>query len=175
MIKLYLVLAVLIVNVRCKSAQRLIVSRGEPFTFDCQNEESVYFARRLDHWSEVSEGSDLSLSLNLKFDYLSQKKSLRVNVDAAQPENVGYYGCRKASWSSTEMNRVYQLILAGNIHPSLGGRTSIAFQMLNPSTGRMSAMVQLVPVAVRTMPRTTRAVLSKWPNKREPICTAVPR
>lgn len=121
-IKLFVVFAVLILTVWGKSTQRLTVARGEPFAFDCQNDETVYFARQLDEWSEVQEGSDISLSLNLKFDYTSKKKVFRVTNDAAQPENVGYYGCRKASWTSTAMNSVYQLILAGNTHWSIGGR-----------------------------------------------------
>ena len=54
-------------------------------------------------------------------------------------------------------------------------RTSLAFQMFNPSIGRTSAMVPRVPVCVRNIRSRKRAVLSKSLNKREQIYTVVLR
>jgi hypothetical protein len=104
---------VLRIHVECKSLDDIVVARGDPFSFDCQQDESIFYARRLDDWSEIQEDNDNYLYLNLKFEYLNQEKRVRVYCTSAQSEHVGYYACRKTTWTSTSMNRVYQLILAG--------------------------------------------------------------
>ena len=88
--------------------ERMVVPQGQPFSFDCQDDESVYFGKQLDKWSEL-QNSDL----NLNFRYLTKENTLRVTSEAAQANQVGFYACRKATWTSTSMNIIYQLILAG--------------------------------------------------------------
>ena len=93
--------------------ERMIVPQGQPFRFDCQLDESAYFARRLNEWTELEENNENYRDLNLKFTYLTNEKILRVSVESAEAKHVGYYACRKATWTSTAMNSIYQLILAG--------------------------------------------------------------
>lgn len=88
--------------------ERMVVPQGQPFSFDCQDDESVYFGKQLDKWSEL-QNSDL----NLNFRYLTKENTLRVTSEAAQADQVGFYACRKDTWTSTSMNIIYQLILAG--------------------------------------------------------------
>lgn len=99
--------------VSCKSPERILVHRAESFSFDCASDESVYYAQRLGDWSEITEESENYYYLNLKFQYLTAEKLLRVTCASAQWENSGYYGCRKPNWSSTSMNRIFQLIVSG--------------------------------------------------------------
>ncbi len=103
----------IISNSWCERPQQIIVEIGQSFSFDCKQDESIYFGRRLDEWSEIQENDDKYSYLNLKFNYLNQENILRVKSDSAQSQNTGYYGCRHSTWSSTSMNRIYQLILAG--------------------------------------------------------------
>jgi hypothetical protein len=95
--------------VRCDNIERIIVPQGQSFSFDCQDDESVYFGRQLNHWSEIHQDD-----YNLNFQYLTNEKILRITSDAAQIEHIGFYACRRATWTSTAMASIYQLILAGN-------------------------------------------------------------
>jgi hypothetical protein len=114
MILYALVFNLIILGVWSQDIERLVVPQGHPFTFDCQLDESVYFGRRLDQWTEIVENNEDYVYLNLNFNYLNEKKILRVTSDSAESKHTGFYGCRKASWTSTLMNSIYQLILAGN-------------------------------------------------------------
>ena len=93
--------------------EQITVKFGQPFSFDCKQDESVYFGRRLGQWSDIRENGDQYAYLNLKFDLSNKEKVLRVTTDSAESQHVGYYGCRKATWSTTSMTHVYQLIIAG--------------------------------------------------------------
>ena len=88
---------------------KMFVPQGQPFSFDCQDDESVYFGKTVDDWSELQDGD-----MNLKFQYVSKENLLRVRSEAATPDQIGFYGCRKATWSSTTMNVIHQLISSGN-------------------------------------------------------------
>ena len=114
-----MILPVLIVNlivtgVWTQEIERLVIPRGQPFAFDCQSDESVYFGRRLDQWMEIVENNENYIYLDLNFNYLNEEKILRVTAGSAESKHVGFYACRKATWTSTSMNSIYQLILAGN-------------------------------------------------------------
>jgi hypothetical protein len=97
----------------CQPTEQIVLEIGEPFSFDCKQDESVYFGRRLDELSEIQENDDKYSYLNLKFNYLTNENILRITSNSAQSQNVGYYGCRKPTWETTSMNRIYQLSLAG--------------------------------------------------------------
>ena len=101
-----IVFTLILTGVHGEEIERMVVPQGQPFSFDCQNDESVYFGKQLDKWSELQEND-----LNLNFRYSTNENVLRVTSEAAQPEQVGYYACRKATWTSTSMNTIYQLIL----------------------------------------------------------------
>lgn len=106
-------ISLLIVGYSCQEVERIVVPQGQTFQFDCRLDESAYFGRRLNEWTELEENNENSISLNLKFTYLTNEKILRVSVDSAQAKHVGFYACRKATWTSTAMNSIYQIILAG--------------------------------------------------------------
>ena len=115
MLHLLLIFAV-ITSTSCKSTkvEQIVASAGEAFSFDCQLEESVFFAKQLDNWSEIQENDKIYMSLNLNFNYLTKENILRVTSNSVDPVNLGYYGCRKATWATTDMNRIYKLVIAGN-------------------------------------------------------------
>ncbi len=113
MILYILILNLIISAIWCQDIERVVVPQGQPFAFDCQLDESVYFGRRLDHWTEIIENNENYVYLNLNFNYLKKEKILRITSDAAEPKHTGFYACRKATWTSTSMNSIYQLILAG--------------------------------------------------------------
>jgi hypothetical protein len=98
----------------CAHSERIVVPIGQSFSFDCKEDESVYFGRQLGEWTEIQENDENYLYLNLKFNYLTKENILRVTSNSIQSQNSGYYGCRKATWTSTSMNRMYHLTLAGN-------------------------------------------------------------
>ena len=104
---------ILILPVEMKSMERMTVARGDSFTFDCQIDQSLYFAERLGDWSEILEHDENFLFFNMKFDYLDKEKLLRVKIDSAQNQHQLYFGCRKANWASTSMSQIYQIIVAG--------------------------------------------------------------
>lgn len=95
-------------SVWCDEIERIAVPEDQPFSFDCQSDESVYFASTLNSWSELHDGD-----LGLDFQYLNDKNILRVKSNSAQTKHVGFYGCRKPTWTSTAMNAIFQLTLAG--------------------------------------------------------------
>ena len=97
----------------CQHTEQIPVSLKQSISFDCNQDESIYFSRRLGDWSEVQEDNDLNSNLNLKFNFLSKENILRITINSVQPEHVGYYGCRKPTWTTTSMNRIYHLVLAG--------------------------------------------------------------
>jgi len=103
----------IISGLQCQDIERAVVPQGQPFSFDCQHDESVYFGRRLNEWTEIQENDENYLYLNLNFNYLTKENILRVTSDSAEPKHAGFYACRKATWTSTAMNSIYQLILAG--------------------------------------------------------------
>jgi hypothetical protein len=97
----------------CQRTEQIIAEIGQSFSFDCKIDESIYFGRRLDEWSEIEDNNDKYSYLNLKFNYLNEENILRITSDSAQLDHIGYYGCRKPIWTTTSMNRIYHLILAG--------------------------------------------------------------
>jgi len=97
----------------CQRTEKIIAEIGQSFSFDCKIDESIYFGRRLDEWSEIEDNNDKYSYLNLKFNYLNEENILRITSDSAQLQHSGYYGCRKPIWTTTSMNRIYHLILAG--------------------------------------------------------------
>ena len=103
----------MIMGYSCQDVERMVVPQGQSFRFDCQLDESAYFARRLNEWTELEENNENYVYLNLKFTLLTNEKILRITVDSAEAKHVGYYACRKATWTSTAMSSIYQLILAG--------------------------------------------------------------
>jgi hypothetical protein len=107
-----LVLVILVISgVWSQNIERVVVPQGEPFSFECQRDQSVYFGRKINEWSEIQENGDNHLELN--FNYLIQDNLLRVSSNSAQAKHVGFYACRKATWTTSSMSNVYQLILAG--------------------------------------------------------------
>jgi hypothetical protein len=111
---LYVLLFNLIISgLWCQDIERVVVPRGEPFAFDCQQDESVYFGRQLNQWSEIQENDENYSHLKLNFNHLIKEDVLRVGSDSAGSEHIGFYGCRKATWTTASMSSIYQLILAG--------------------------------------------------------------
>ncbi|UJR10020.1 hypothetical protein I4U23_014243 [Adineta vaga] len=109
---LYLLVILIISGTSCTKVEQIIASVGQSFSFDCKLDDSVFYARRLDDWSEIQENDNNYVSLKLNFNYLTKENILRVTSNYVQAENHGYYGCRKATWATAAMNRIYQLILA---------------------------------------------------------------
>lgn len=103
----------IIIGIWCQDIERVIVPQGEPFAFDCQQDESPFFGRKLNQWTEIEENNENYLYLNLKFNYLTKDNVLRVSSESAESKHAGFYACRKSTWSSTSMTSIYQLILAG--------------------------------------------------------------
>ncbi|CAF3363942.1 unnamed protein product [Rotaria socialis] len=96
----------------CVTIEQLLVPIGDSFSFDCRTGDSVYFARKLNDWSEIQEDDEKYSYLNLNFMYLNQENILRLKSNAADSQNIGYYGCRRPTERRLEMSRIYQLILA---------------------------------------------------------------
>ena len=160
----------------CQRAEQVLVEYGQSFSFDCKLDESIYFGRRLGQWSDIRENADQYASLNLKYHLLKNEKILRVIGDSAQSQHVGYYGCRKPTWSSSSMTRVYQLIIAGKRKKQRFFSdffNSLLCKMLNHSIGRILAMVHLVHVIVRMIRMMKVQVHLSSPIKAMWICTAV--
>lgn len=103
----------MVMDCSSQDIEQMVVPQGQTFRFDCHSDESAYYAQRLNEWTELEENNENYLYLNLKFTYLTNEKLLRVTVDSAESKHVGYYACRKATWTSTAMSSIYQLILAG--------------------------------------------------------------
>lgn len=115
-----LILFLWIVDSSCQRTEQIVVEYGQPFSFDCKSDQSIYFGRRLGQWSDIRENLEQFSSFNLKFDSLKTENIIRVSSDSAQSQHVGYYACRKPSWTTSSMTRVYQLIIPGkNIHAFL--------------------------------------------------------
>jgi hypothetical protein len=110
---IHLIFTLIISDSWCQRTEQIVVGIGQPFSFDCNQDDSVFFGQQLDEWSEIQENNDQHAYLNLKFNYLNKDNILRVTSDSAHSQNTGYYGCRKSSWTTTSMNRIYQVILAG--------------------------------------------------------------
>lgn len=102
-----------ILGLWCQDIERVVIPHGEAFAFDCQQNELVFFGRRLNEWTEIQEDNENYLYLNLKFNHLVKEKILRVSSESAEPKHAGFYACRQSTWASTSMNTIYQLILAG--------------------------------------------------------------
>lgn len=100
----------------CQTAEKIVVEIGASFSFDCKSDESVYFGRQLNDWSEIQENDNQYSYLNLKFNYLNADNILRVTSDSAQSYHNGYYACRKSTWTTASMNRIYQVTLAGKLN-----------------------------------------------------------
>ncbi len=114
---LYIVLFNLIISgLWCQNIERVVVPQGEPFSFDCQQDELVYFGRKINEWTDIQENNENYLYLNLNFNYITKENILRVTSDSAQSKHIGFYACRKSTWSSASMNSIYQLILAGKLN-----------------------------------------------------------
>jgi len=115
MMMLYILLInVIISGLWCQDIERVVVPQGQPFAFDCQPDESVYFGRRLNEWTEIQENNENYLYLNLNFNYLTKENILRVTSESAESKHAGFYACRKPTWTTASMNSIYELILAGN-------------------------------------------------------------
>ncbi|CAF1306991.1 unnamed protein product [Adineta ricciae] len=110
MIASFVVFNLFIIALWCQNIERVVVPQGQPFSFNCQADESVYFARKINEWSEIRETDDQDL--NLRLQYLTQDNLLRVSCESAQSKHTGFYACRKGKWTSTSMNSIYQLIIA---------------------------------------------------------------
>ncbi|CAF4017688.1 unnamed protein product, partial [Rotaria magnacalcarata] len=112
-IMLYILLVInLIISVLwCQDIERIVVEQGRTFSFDCQHDESVFFGKRLNEWSEVEEDNAYYSYLKLNFKYLPNENILRVIANVAETKHVGYYTCRKSSWTSTPKNMIYQIII----------------------------------------------------------------
>lgn len=104
----FFLIQIFLIGFHCNEIEQIIVAENQPFSFDCQNDESVYFGSTLNNWSELHDGD-----FDLNFRYLNDENLLRIQTTNAQKKHVGFYGCRKATWTSTAMNVVYQLIFAG--------------------------------------------------------------
>lgn len=89
--------------------EKMFVPRGQPFSFDCQIDQTVFFGQTIGDWSEIHEGS-----LNLKFEYFNNERLVRIRSEQSEPSQLGFYACRKSSWTNTAMNVIYQLIFAGS-------------------------------------------------------------
>jgi hypothetical protein len=110
----YILLFYLIITgLWCQDIERVVIPQGQPFSFDCQLDESVYFGRQVNEWTEIQENNENYLYLNLNFNYLTKENILRVTSESAEAKHAGFYACRKATWTTTTMNSIYQLILAG--------------------------------------------------------------
>ena len=106
-------------TILAKHPEQIHVQRDESFTFDCPADQSIFYAQRLGDWSEISDDNEQSQYLNLKLQHLPSEKLIRVTCSSAQPENTGYYGCRKTGWSTKTMDRIFQLVLAGKTSQSM--------------------------------------------------------
>ena len=113
MLVYFLVLHLIVAGSWCADIEQMIVPQGHAFSFDCRDDQSIYFARKLNEWSEVQDNGALHRQLNLNLNYLPKKNILRVTSDSAESKHAGFYGCRKATWRSASMDSIYQLILAG--------------------------------------------------------------
>ncbi|CAF0910413.1 unnamed protein product [Adineta ricciae] len=109
-----LLVFVVITGTSCTKIEQIVASAGQAFSFDCQFDESVFFAKQLDNWSEIQENDNKYTSLNLNFNYLMEENILRVTSNSVDSVNLGYYGCRRATWATPDMNRIYKLVIAGN-------------------------------------------------------------
>jgi hypothetical protein len=109
MLFLILIVHLLIGFVKSDQIEQMVVPEGQPFSFDCDQDELVYFARQPPDWSRIQDQE-----FDLHFQYLNKEQLVRVVAKAAQPKHVGFYGCRKATWTSADMSVVYELKLAGN-------------------------------------------------------------
>ncbi|CAF2188593.1 unnamed protein product [Rotaria magnacalcarata] len=107
-----LLFALIISGSWCATIEQIIVPTGESFSFDCRIDDSVYFAHKLNEWSEIQENGEKYSYLNLNFMYLNQENILRLKSNAADSQHIGYYGCRRSTERRHEMNRIYRLILA---------------------------------------------------------------
>ncbi|CAF3337304.1 unnamed protein product [Rotaria sp. Silwood2] len=96
----------------CRNIEKIIVPAGESFSFDCQQDESVFFGRKLHDWSEIQNNDDRYSNLNLNLNYINEENVLRVTSNSADSQNIGYYGCGNSKLNKKTMSRVYQLILA---------------------------------------------------------------
>ncbi|CAF0910924.1 unnamed protein product [Adineta ricciae] len=122
-----LLVFVIITGASCAKIEQIVASAGEAFSFDCQLDESVFFAKQLDNWSEIQENDNKYTSLNLNFNYLTKENVLRVTSNSADSKNLGYYGCRKATWATPNMNRIYKLVIAGNSRLPFSIRSRYAY------------------------------------------------
>lgn len=100
----------------CANVEQIVVSPGEPFSFDCNKDDSVYFAQQINDWIEIKNQDSTYSHLNLNFIIVHRENVLRVKSNSADAANVGYYGCRRSSTKQSSMSRVYQVILAGKLH-----------------------------------------------------------
>jgi hypothetical protein len=96
-------------SVWCQRTEEIIVEIGQPFSFDCKQDDSVYFARRLGEWSQIQEMDNQHPYLQLNFNSLANQNILRASSDSVQSQHTGYYACGQAK----SMNRIYHLIVAG--------------------------------------------------------------
>jgi len=137
-------------TVFCQEIERAVIADGQAFQFDCRLDESIYFARQLNDWKEITENDETYVYLNLKYTHLSNENVLRVTVDSAQSKHVGFYACRKASWTSTAMSSIYQLTLAGKFFNSFFPRIELRFlKKFNRFIGRIFVTDRLVRVNER--------------------------
>lgn len=97
----------------CQNIERIIVDQGQPFTFDCQYDESVFFSRRLNEWLEIQKDNQYYSYLKLDFNYIIKENILRVTSNAAEAKNVGYYTCGKPEDRTTSKNTIYQIVIRG--------------------------------------------------------------
>ncbi|CAF3340327.1 unnamed protein product [Rotaria socialis] len=111
MLYILLVINFIISGLWCQDIERIIVEQGRPFSFDCQHDESVFFGKQLNEWSEVQEDTAYYSYLKLNFNYLPNENILRVKANVAETKHVGYYTCRKSSWTSAPKSMIYQIII----------------------------------------------------------------
>ncbi|CAF4646978.1 unnamed protein product [Rotaria sp. Silwood1] len=109
---LYFIFILILSGSWCRDIKKIIVPKGESFSFDCQQDESVYFGRKLHDWSEIQNNDNRYSSLNLNLNYINEENILRITSNSADSQNIGYYGCGNENSGRKIMNRVYQLILA---------------------------------------------------------------
>ncbi|CAF1049256.1 unnamed protein product [Rotaria sordida] len=96
----------------CRNIEKTIVPIGESFSFNCHQDESVYFARQLHDWSEIQNNDNRYSYLNLNIININEENVLRITINSANSQNTGYYGCSSSKSRRQSMSRTYQLIVA---------------------------------------------------------------
>ena len=74
----------------CQDIEKVVIPQGEPFSFDCQLDESVYFGRRLNEWTEIQENNENYLHIEVLNDPSHISKNIRNRVKQVVEQGKKY-------------------------------------------------------------------------------------